>query len=432
MVWFGGILFAMLLFFGLLFYYFFNQGVSRSLLNDMHTKAEYIKAAVLPYLDTPEKIDTHVIHYAYAVLKEGKILYKTNDFYLEETETLQEDDKLIFKEDEGYQNAIYVMEVEKPIKAFIVVVAYHIDDEMEDMVDLLLWIMPILFLLLLWVASRLIDKVLIPVRALSSQASHIHVDRLVATLDEGSEYSETVELNRAFNAMIARLEQGVSQLNRFNSDVSHELRTPLTAIRGEIETVLRHPRDEAYYRKSMESILYETGQIEAIVENLLALSKYDKESFSQSYKTVDLSSLLLGVLEQYAQKIEAKEIRVDILCLEPIVYDCNKQLITTVLSNLMDNALKYSTEKSTVKLSLCMETGRAVFAIEDEGSGIPAEDLGRITERFYRVDQSRTRKIKGFGLGLSIVKNILDLHHAHLDIKSEMGKGTIVRVIFPE
>ena len=232
--------------------------------------------------------------------------------------------------------------------------------------------------------------------------------------------------------MIARLEQGVSQLNRFNSDVSHELRTPLTAIRGEIETVLRHPRDEAYYRKSMESILYETGQIEAIVENLLALSRYDKESFSRSYKTVDLSSLLLGVLEQYAQKIEAKEIKVDIQCLEPIVYDCNKQLITTVLSNLMDNALKYSAEKSTVKLSLCMETGRAVFTIEDEGSGIPAEDLERITERFYRVDQSRTRKIKGFGLGLSIVKNILDLHHAHLDIKSEMGKGTTVRVIFPE
>ncbi len=426
------ILFAVLLFFGLLFYYFFNQGVSRSLLNDMHAKAEYIKVAVLPYLNTPEKIDAHAVHYAYAILKKGQILYQTDDFHVDEIDTLQEDDKLVFRTDEGYQNAIYVMEVDKPIQAYIVVVAYHIDDEMEDIVDLLLWIIPILFLLLLWVASRLIDKVLTPVKALSSQASHIHVDRLVASLDEGSEYKETAELNRTFNAMIVRLEQGVSQLNRFNSDVSHELRTPLTAIRGEIETVLRHPRDEAYYRKSMESILYETGQIEAIVENLLALSRYDKESFSQSYEAVELSSLLLGVLEQYAQKIGEKEIKVDIRCLEPIVYTCNKHLVATVFSNLLDNALKYSPDKCTVRLSLCMEAEKPVFSIEDEGSGIPEEDLERITERFYRVDQSRTRQIKGFGLGLSIVKNILDLHGALLDIRSEVDRGTMVRVVFPK
>jgi len=180
----------------------------------------------------------------------------------------------------------------------------------------------------------------------------------------------------------------------------------------------------------MESILYETGQIEVIVENLLALSKYDKESFSQSYEAVDLSSLLLGVLEQYAQRIGEKEIKVDITCLEPIVYTCNKQLVATVFSNLMDNALKYSPKKSIVRLSLCVESGRPVFSIEDEGRGIPAEDIEKITERFYRVDQSRTRRIKGFGLGLSIAKNILDLHGALLDIRSEVDRGTIVRVVF--
>ena len=430
LVWFGAILFAVLLSFSLLFYYFFNQGVSRSLLNDMHTKAEYIKAAVLPHLDSPRKIDKHRIGYAYAVLKKGHILYQTEDFHVENIETLQEDDKLIFEADEGYQNAIYVMETEKPFQAYIIVVAYHIDDEMEDMVDLLLWIVPILFLLLLWVVSSLIDKVLKPVRALSSQASHIHVDHLVASLDEGSEYRETAALNSAFNTMIARLDQGVSQLNRFNSDVSHELRTPLTAIRGEIETVLRHPRDEAYYRTSMESILYETGQIEAIVENLLVLSKYSKEGFSQSYEVVDLSTLLLNVLEKYEHKIREGQYSIDLSRFASVSFACNKQLIATVFSNLLDNALKYSPEHSRLTLSLYEEDGTPQFCIEDEGVGIPEEDLNKITERFYRVDQSRTRKIKGFGLGLSIVKNILDLHGASLTITSKEGEGSTVVIVF--
>ncbi len=429
LLWFGGILFAILLFFSLLFYYFFDQAVSQSLLTGLHTKAIHIRDNVIPHLHE-HRIDYSATDYEYAVVAQDKVIYRSANFEMQHLKKLEHGERLLFEEGEEYQNAIYMMEIEEPIEAYIIVVAHQINDELEDFVDLLLIIAPLLFLLLLWILWHVIEHVLSPIAALSQEVEHIDVNQLKPLPSRVKDYEETVVLRDAFNRMIKRIQEGVSQLNRFNSDVSHELRTPLTVIRGEIETVLRHPRDEDYYRQSMETILYETTQIEAIVENLLIVTKYDPISFLKHCEEVDISVLLIGVIERADEKLQKASIRLDIDTLEPLSVHCSRQLMGTVFSNLIDNAIKYSPSKSTITLSLFQKNNHHYFVLRDEGIGIPAEALDQITERFYRVDQSRTRKIKGFGLGLSIVKNILDLHQFKLMISSQPNQGTTVTIIF--
>ncbi len=429
LLWFGGILFVILFLFGLTFYYFLRQSVSQSLLDGLHAKAVHIQKHILSDMPT-DTVDNSPTIYEYAVVYKEKVVYHSAHFQMKYLKKTGDGEKLFFVDNTDYRDAVYVMEVEKPIEAYIVVVADLISDKSEDFMERLLVILPVLFILLLWIVSRVVNQVLYPIKTLSEEVEHIDVHRLQPLSNKAIEYEETWTLKQAFGRMIERLQDGVSKLSRFNHDVSHELRTPLTVIRGEIETVLRHPRSEAYYRESMETILYETTQIEAIVENLLLLSKYSKETFVQSCEEVDLSEILLEAAERLDTKLQEQGITLDIQRLESISLRCNKQLIGTVFSNLIDNAIKYSPAYSQIQLSLYKEKQKISFVLVDHGIGIPTEELEKITERFYRVDQSRTRQTKGFGLGLSIVKNILDLHHAVLTIDSKLHQGTTVKIQF--
>ena len=219
----------------------------------------------------------------------------------------------------------------------------------------------------------------------------------------------------------------------FVANVSHELRTPLTNVKSYAETLYEN---EDIDRKTEESflgvILSETDRMTHIVSDLLTLSRLDYDKAALHLSRVDLSELMEKVIR--AMELSARE-HGHTLTLEissrPEKISCDPERIEQVLVNIVSNAIKYTPDGGRIEARVYSEDGCACVSVADNGIGIPQESLGRIFERFYRVDKARSRAAGGSGLGLSIAKEIVDLHHGELTISSREGRGTTVFVRLP-
>lgn len=216
------------------------------------------------------------------------------------------------------------------------------------------------------------------------------------------------------------LEQAHEAQARFTSDASHELRTPLAAIKTEIEVMLRDPKidpDEA--RELLESNLEEVDNIIQVSEMLLRLSHLDDDMIEKTQ--VNLTATLNNTMKMF--KSSSK--RFDIEAAKTVVATGNKAAISELMSILIDNALKYSTPDSKIKIRLFQETLVAGFEITNSGPTINKKTVDHIFERFYRGDSSRTKGSEnGYGLGLSIAKKIVDLHNGEIEVTSKNGSTT--------
>jgi len=429
--WFGGVSAAILILFGFSFYYALERSITLEIQTQLYKQAVQIEDKI-----TEGKSFDHVVqkyltqNYEAAVFKEGKLMKKSRNFRLVNSESyIRQNDRFVIRKSEQYLQGIYVLSLSRPFKGKLIVTTHEINNTIEDIVDTLLTLIPILLLMLLFLGSRLIDKVLVPVKRITRTANEISVNNFSTTIPLPDKDDEIKALVEAFNGMIIRLKEGVENLNRFNSDVSHELRTPLTVIKGEIEVTLRKKlREPEEYIESMQTIAYEAGQIEHMVENLLLLTKYSKENIAQTFELCHLDAMVLDILEKYENTLKEKELHLTIEKLEPIVTEANPILLSMIFSNLIDNAIKYTPKHKSITISLYTDE-KIHFIIEDEGMGISKEKLSKITDRFYRVDESRNKKIKGFGLGLSIVKKSVELHNGEMHIKSTLDKGTMVHIV---
>jgi len=288
---------------------------------------------------------------------------------------------------------------------------------------------PLLLLVLLIVASKLIDRVLLPIKTLTKSAKNISIHNFQRKIDMPKASSEIIDLIDSFNTMIERIQEGVANLDRFNSDLSHELKTPLTVIRGKIEVALKKNREAKEYKEALESVLKQTMQLEAIINNLLLLSRYTKENIASTFRLCTFDTILLNCIEKFDSMLEEKNITLHIEPLEHIQSYSNQVLLEAIFNNLIDNAIKYSTKNSNIYISLYQKNG-INFTIKDEGIGIAKEELSKITNRFYRVDKSRNKLIEGFGLGLAIVKNSIDLLGGEFKIESKLNSGTKIYIKF--
>ncbi len=218
----------------------------------------------------------------------------------------------------------------------------------------------------------------------------------------------------------------------FVANVSHELKTPLTAIKGYAETLLEGAIDEkGNARKFIEIIKNQTDRLVALVEDLLTLSRIESGEIKIEKKIVNLKEVVDSVFEIFKERSEKKgiELRNEIQDEIKISADVNK--LIQILTNLIDNAVKF-TDKGRVLVSLRMENEENILMVKDTGIGIPKEHLSRIGERFYRVDRARSRQLGGTGLGLAIVKHLIRAHGWHLQIDSEYGVGTEVKIVIPK
>lgn len=222
----------------------------------------------------------------------------------------------------------------------------------------------------------------------------------------------------------------------FVANASHELLTPLAAVKGFIET-LDDPAagDDPETRSRFLGIMAkETDRMQALVRDLMSLSRIEAEKYDPPQTPVDFAHIVVDTVDQlrHSQKERGSDISLDITADLPSVIGDAGQL-RQLANNIVNNAMKYGRAGTPVAVSLLPSRSGAMlnFSVADQGDGIAPEHLPRLTERFYRVDSGRSRSVGGTGLGLSLVKHIVDRHRGHLEIRSVVGKGTTVSVLLP-
>lgn len=232
---------------------------------------------------------------------------------------------------------------------------------------------------------------------------------------------------------VSRLKQ-LEQVRRdFVANVSHELRTPLAIFRGYLETLLDHPKQPV---KELVRILQvmekHSTRLNLLVEDLLSLARLESPRSRMDLQTLELRPFLERLLDDWRLKLQPKQLQVS-LRVEPdeLCVPADESRLEEVLHNLLDNAVKYSSDGGTIAVAAEQHDGAAILTVSDQGKGIPAADLPHVFERFYRVQKARTRDEGGTGLGLSIVKHIVQLHGGDVSAESQLGSGTTIRVRLP-
>lgn len=220
----------------------------------------------------------------------------------------------------------------------------------------------------------------------------------------------------------------------FVANVSHELKTPITSIKGFVETLLDgalHHADDA--ERFLRIIAQQTDRLNAIIEDLLSLSKIEEGEESAEIELVlsDVGAVTVSAADECRYLAQEKGIDVQLTIEDTCQARINAPLFEQALINLLDNAIKYSEPGGSVQVNCKCGSGEVVVDVVDHGSGIPAEHVNRLFERFYRVDKGRSRKLGGTGLGLAIVKHIVQAHHGRVTVKSEPGQGSVFSVRIP-
>ncbi len=220
----------------------------------------------------------------------------------------------------------------------------------------------------------------------------------------------------------------------FVANVSHELRTPFTSIKGFVETLqdgaINEPGDA---RKFLAIISKQVDQLNALIDDLLLLSRIEQESEKKEIglEQMRIKNALDSAIEVCTPKAAEKNIQIILECENDLTARMNHTLLSHAVSNLIDNAVKYSQPQSKVKVHASREQGEVRIKVEDQGAGIEAEHLPRLFERFYRVDKARSRRMGGTGLGLAIVKHIVQANRGHVSVASTPGSGSVFTIHLP-
>lgn len=229
-------------------------------------------------------------------------------------------------------------------------------------------------------------------------------------------FAQRIELNR--------------QQQNFLLSVTHELKTPLASVKLYLQTLQKRQLDKEQTEKMLHNAVSETDRLNDLVENVLVAAQIDGKSYRFSKEQINLSQLVEEISKKLGQAFSSKAVLKAVI--EPdVMLDADKFTLGLAISNLIENAFKYARpEGAEVRVTLHTEMGKAVLHVEDNGLGIAPEEQGKVFNKFYRVGNESTRKTKGTGLGLFIVKQVLDWHQAHIQLKSNLGEGTTISVKF--
>ncbi len=299
----------------------------------------------------------------------------------------------------------------------------------------IIWIaisIPLLLILSLLIGRLLTKKLIAPFALITQSAKTISADEISEKrLPIINPADELGKLTITINDLLDRLDAAISSQQQFVSNAAHELRTPLAIMQTEIEVALKSAEKKDEYKEILESNLEEVQRLSHLSEHLLALTRLDANSETIAKEKFDITELSLTVVDRFSKLLSDKQISCLIKNEKPVFIDANKLYMEHILSNLIDNSIKYSTNKTQINIDVHQDSSRTIISISDEGNGIPKEDIPFIFNRFYRVDKSRTGKTRGSGLGLSIVKSIIDMHAGDIKVESELGKGTSIKIILP-
>jgi two-component system, OmpR family, heavy metal sensor histidine kinase CusS len=238
---------------------------------------------------------------------------------------------------------------------------------------------------------------------------------------------ELQPLANAFDDMLKRLDDSFTRLSQFSADLAHELRTPIANMMGEAQVALTRDRTVAEYRETIESAIGECERLARIVDNLLFVARVDAAREPIARKRFDARAALEKIAAFYQTIADDQHVTISCTGNGQIYADPN--LFERALGNLLDNALRFTPENGSIQIALSEHDDHFEVAVRDNGGGIPSEHLPRVFDRFYRAESSRGSD--GAGLGLALVKSIVDLHGGSVKIESKVGHGTTVTLTFP-
>lgn len=259
------------------------------------------------------------------------------------------------------------------------------------------------------------------------EKKHLRIHGTRLTDAEGKTNGAVIVLND-----VTRIRKLENIRRDFVANVSHELKTPITSIKGFVETLLEeNVTDAEESRKFLQIIAKHADRLNAIVDDLLSLSRLEESGNIRkvSFEQKSLCEVLDAAVELSGTKAKYKEIAIELECDGQIEAMMNPALLEQAVVNLIDNAVKYSAEKSVIKVTGKKVNSTIEISVEDNGCGIGVNHLERIFERFYMVDKSRSRKLGGTGLGLAIVKHIAQIHKGTVTVSSTVGKGSVFTII---
>ena len=286
----------------------------------------------------------------------------------------------------------------------------------------------VMVLITIFIAILISNNISKPVEVVSNMANLIGDGDYDNKIDYDSNIVEIDVLIKSINNLSAKLEEQENLRKRLTTDISHELRTPLTSIQTHLEAMI----DGIWVpdTERLNSVNEEVIRLTNLVNQLQNLAKFDSEKSKLNLAKVNVKNLIMNVV--YNNQGKALEKNINIECdLESIDSYLDKDKISQVIVNLLSNAIRYTNNGGKIFISSYKENNNLKIQFKDNGIGIPKENIKYIFERFYRVDESRSKNTGGIGVGLTIVKSIIDLHQGTIEVRSELNKGSEFIVILP-
>jgi len=283
-----------------------------------------------------------------------------------------------------------------------------------------------LTVIIIFFLSKALTKPLIKMKDATSQISKGNFE---VTLAKGGN-DELGDLSKSIQLLANDLKYLKKERNEFLASISHELRTPLTYIKGYADIVLKRNLPKEEQQKYLNIILEESNRLSLLIKDLFDLAKIDKNTFAIEKEQIHLHEFLIAIERKLSPAFIERGMSLSISSPSNIYILADPSRLEQIILNLLDNAMKYSTQGTKTAIYAAKDKHSVQIAVKDEGKGIPAEDLPYIFNRFYRVDKARTRSLGGTGLGLAIVKELVDMHGGEIAVKSEIGKGTVFLLSF--
>jgi len=277
--------------------------------------------------------------------------------------------------------------------------------------------------------SFLASRTLRPIRNLIHTIRSISIGRMNARVPSSQTGDELDELVMLFNAMLERIETLINGMRGSLDNVAHDLRTPITRLRGTAEMALCSEPNLEVYREVLADCVEESERILTMLNTLMDISEAETGAMKLRLEAVNLSALMEDTVELYRYTAEDKEITLRVNSPNDLFLTVDRNRMRQVLANLLDNAIKYTPSGGRIELEAFRQEQQAVLHIKDTGIGISPEETPRIWDRLYRADQSRSQR--GLGLGLSLVKAVVQAHQGRIEVCSQPGVGSLFTLYLP-
>lgn len=348
---------------------------------------------------------------------------KNKELYEDILEELEEGEENSFDTEDNYRFYIF----NNNVKTILVYDLKTIYQSMEDINELLMIFSGIIFTLIAISSYIIIKKTLNPIKKSIHEIEQIKeqkdFSKSLKPLKSSDEISKLID---TFNDMLKDIDTTIKQIKQFSDDASHELKTPLTVIQGEVDLALSKDRDEVYYKQTLKNIEKQSQNLQKIINGLLLLSKTQNQIQN---KYLELDFILLDCYESLLINATKKSLSIEIKLIENSKVFANDSLLRVLITNILDNAIKYSNNNSKIIISLKNDT-HPILTVQDFGIGMDKTTQENIYNRFYRSNDVINNKYDGIGLGLSIVEKIINLYGWEIAIQSELNEGTKVVIEF--